>query len=550
MSGSQALPQALQTLGHQAALRDARLRDEPTLETGAGREAGAFEGLMAELADAPEGGPPDSVRPDAKPAGAITIASPLVFLKQGVGEAVSLPSDETQKAAESEGVQTVALLTVGGAAATTTLPPSKGSDLERSGFAEAAAAPEYQGELTDIGRDGGAATRASARAQRAQVGGDGTLPAGLVSLPGTAQGHTEFAFTRGIDFPQADASLEVPSLPPYAPAASSEAGLREFSVQVSVHGRETHFAPVQTAEAVLARLVAGAVPDQEMHRGVQVDANPRSTELDAAATAASGGKTATETLIAVSARQATGQGDGALLSGREGYGPSAHDTLESGLAALGADRDELRASGEGLASGRVGGVQLPPGGGSHGVGAAVSQIARQIVAEFAADASRPAPSSAAAAAGTSYAPADGVLKVLHLRLEPSDLGRVTVRMDLKDNQISLHLEASHHDTARAIERDRELLFNALKSAGYVVDTITSQPPETARYAGQVQQASGADPQQALASSSQSQSGMAQERSQNGGQSAHYPEDDAAGLGGVINEGRARASQNESGALYV
>jgi chemotaxis protein MotD len=68
---------------------------------------------------------------------------------------------------------------------------------------------------------------------------------------------------------------------------------------------------------------------------------------------------------------------------------------------------------------------------------------------------------------------DGAKKVLHLELKPASLGSVTVRIALKDNVVTLHLEAQRSDTLAAIERDREALAGALKSAGYSVDAITS-----------------------------------------------------------------------------
>ncbi len=68
---------------------------------------------------------------------------------------------------------------------------------------------------------------------------------------------------------------------------------------------------------------------------------------------------------------------------------------------------------------------------------------------------------------------DGAKKVLHLELKPASLGSVTVRIALKDNVVTLHLEAQRSDTLAAIERDRDALAGALKSAGYSVDAITS-----------------------------------------------------------------------------
>jgi chemotaxis protein MotD len=146
--------------------------------------------------------------------------------------------------------------------------------------------------------------------------------------------------------------------------------------------------------------------------------------------------------------------------------------------------------------------------------------------------------------------AAGALKVLHLQLEPADLGVVTVRVALKDQAISLHLEASHLDTARVIERDREVLANALKSAGYLVDGITSQPAEAPRLNAPLQQAMATDGQSAFSSSPQSQSGMPHSRGEGGSHAPRYPHDNGLATGPGVNEGRGGASQGASGALYV
>lgn len=105
-----------------------------------------------------------------------------------------------------------------------------------------------------------------------------------------------------------------------------------------------------------------------------------------------------------------------------------------------------------------------------------SQVARTVTTEIA-DADR---------TGTST---DGVLKVLHIELKPQNLGTVSVRMSLKDDVISLHMETSRHETAAAIEKERSALTSALKSAGYVVDEITTQTADPVRASGRIEAAS-------------------------------------------------------------
>lgn len=68
---------------------------------------------------------------------------------------------------------------------------------------------------------------------------------------------------------------------------------------------------------------------------------------------------------------------------------------------------------------------------------------------------------------------NGAVRVLQIELKPASLGAVTVRIALKDNAVTLHLEAQRADTLEAIERDREALAGSLRAAGYTVDGITS-----------------------------------------------------------------------------
>jgi chemotaxis protein MotD len=87
------------------------------------------------------------------------------------------------------------------------------------------------------------------------------------------------------------------------------------------------------------------------------------------------------------------------------------------------------------------------------------QIAAEVRAELRAD-------------GMGDASSDGVAKVLHLELKPANLGSVTIRLALKDNVITMHIETQRSDTHVAIERDRQALTEAMTKAGYSVDGIT------------------------------------------------------------------------------
>lgn len=62
------------------------------------------------------------------------------------------------------------------------------------------------------------------------------------------------------------------------------------------------------------------------------------------------------------------------------------------------------------------------------------------------------------------------LRVLHIALQPADLGTVTVRMELKDAELSLHVQAERAETAELIRNDQDTLSKLLRSAGYAIDS--------------------------------------------------------------------------------
>jgi chemotaxis protein MotD len=105
-------------------------------------------------------------------------------------------------------------------------------------------------------------------------------------------------------------------------------------------------------------------------------------------------------------------------------------------------------------------------------GLVASGAAHQIADRVA----REAGALAAHAAGRSEGPTFSVrhespVKVLHIQLQPADLGTVTVRMAVKDNALSVDLEVGQGDTAHLLQRDREALIAMLRSAGYLIEGL-------------------------------------------------------------------------------
>jgi chemotaxis protein MotD len=108
------------------------------------------------------------------------------------------------------------------------------------------------------------------------------------------------------------------------------------------------------------------------------------------------------------------------------------------------------------------------------------------------------------------------LKVLQIQLQPADLGTVTVRMELKESGLKLHVEVDRTETADIIRSDQDTLSKLLRAAGYGIDPgsiriVEGDRTVTPSQAGQ----QGA--QTNLQSSSQSQSGWSerQDRPQRG-----------------------------------
>ena len=80
----------------------------------------------------------------------------------------------------------------------------------------------------------------------------------------------------------------------------------------------------------------------------------------------------------------------------------------------------------------------------------------------------------------------GPLKVLHVKLEPEDLGAVVLKMRLVDKSLELEVVASRQETADLLAKDRDMLTRALRGSGYTADVVaitTSTAPDGGQMTG-------------------------------------------------------------------
>ncbi len=69
---------------------------------------------------------------------------------------------------------------------------------------------------------------------------------------------------------------------------------------------------------------------------------------------------------------------------------------------------------------------------------------------------------------------NGPLKILHIKLEPDNLGEVSVKMRLVGGVLELHLEASRTETLDMLMKDKDVLNRLLRASGYTPDVVTIQ----------------------------------------------------------------------------
>jgi chemotaxis protein MotD len=182
---------------------------------------------------------------------------------------------------------------------------------------------------------------------------------------------------------------------------------------------------------------------------------------------------------------------------------------------------------------------------SSSVSRPAQQIADRIIAEAGAVADPPVQTASV----PGQTGAKSALKVLHIQLQPLDLGTVTIRMELKDTELSLHVEAERADTADLIRNDQDTLSNLLRSAGYSVDPSSVRVAETDRTAASQQIGQGGT-QSGFQSSQQSQSGASQRNDQQQRGNGGNTNDGGSGSPAGRNDGNGTNTERAGSGLYL
>jgi flagellar hook-length control protein FliK len=300
--------------------------------------------------------------------------------------------------------------------------------------------------------------------------------------------------------------------------------------KVTVVRQEAHFAPaaLPTAEARIAEamqvLASGTAPSKTAASG-EPKAPAKTSSVPQSAAVAGGDRNSPQVQFAaaravVSPESATGAGTPEDQAG--GAAPETVAVRQSGQPAMA--------------------MPPPP--------PAVQQIADQIAAELGANGTTPSYGTLLTP-NLTLKPAPGsVLKVLHIQLQPAELGLVTVRMSLKDDAIQVQLDAVREDTAELIRKDRDALSNLLRSAGLQVDGVVVQIAEPDRTAGAQASPQFNGAQSQSQSSMQSPSGGAQTDGRPSGSRSETGSGSQSSPGNRDDSHDGRVTSRSDGALYV
>jgi chemotaxis protein MotD len=180
------------------------------------------------------------------------------------------------------------------------------------------------------------------------------------------------------------------------------------------------------------------------------------------------------------------------------------------------------------------------------VASPVQQIAERIAAEVTAAGGSARGASPAGSAGQ---PAGTQVKVLHIELQPADLGAIEVRISLKHDALELKLEASRAESAALISRDKDALAGMLRSAGYLIDGLTVQIADADRSA-LTGQSGGQGAHTPPQSSAQGQSGSSNPDAQSDRAGRQPGHDNRSNSATRDDNGSEQRSQRPDGALYV
>jgi chemotaxis protein MotD len=272
----------------------------------------------------------------------------------------------------------------------------------------------------------------------------------------------------------------------------------EVTATVAILGRETHLAPVREAAAVVAPMQGDPHADSGAQSGTDEAGAPARAGTGPASGAAA--PTAVPHLAVTAPR-----GSDAGAQQRQGGGPFSARQSATDAPSGGADASaDARTSAEQAAPAARSDTNASA---TSAAATPVQQIATRITSEVGAavQAGRPE-----AAGFVSQPQLGSAVKVLHIQLQPADLGTVTVRLSLKDQALRLDLEVGRGETAHLIQRDREALSALLRSAGYLVDGLDVRVADPS---GPGQQSAGGQPNMQTPGQGQSGSSQADARPQ-------------------------------------
>ncbi len=231
--------------------------------------------------------------------------------------------------------------------------------------------------------------------------------------------------------------------------------VQEVAVEATVIKRETHIAPGSAASGSLGEWAAsrlGAGKGRAAEPAVPSAMPTAEPDVALSADLPAGERPQNVTSVAIAPLRAVHPGPGM----KQGESPVPVPADAAGEALPEAVETEPIA------------IRMMPSGSGEQGPTPVQLIAARILQEAAATA--PATATAAPVPSPRHALVTPT-KVLHIQLQPAELGTVTLRMSLKDQTLRLEVEVGSAETGRMIQNDRDALSSLLRSAGYLVDGL-------------------------------------------------------------------------------
>lgn len=180
-----------------------------------------------------------------------------------------------------------------------------------------------------------------------------------------------------------------------------------------------------------------------------------------------------------------------------------------------------------------------------------AQVANALIAEVQAPESL-RPSRSATELVPTSSTTGGVVRVLQIRLEPAELGAVSIRLKLEAHALELRIDADQPRTADLIRRDQTALTRLLQSAGYDVEALTvyvTEPDRSVTSGGQLPQQGSQGTAHQTTSNMSSGGGQPEERF---GEHQSPIRQDGAGDSGTADtsKGRPNAGAPDRSGIYL